>query len=214
MILVPGKIAVYLGSSGKTVSLYEKGKIVLYGKKNGRWYELREMQFFPDKNPGMKDLRRKVGEALLFLGDCRVFVALSVVGVPYFELERWGFSIWELQGKPAEFLNYVLEKEEASGKQEDDGGHNTKPAPVEYSPGSYRVSIKEVQEGSYGSYTSKQVLLPFLRTVRFNSLEVHCSHVPPWLEAEILKGGLDGRIAKAAGNEAVITITGKKEPPG
>lgn len=138
-----------------------------------------------------------------FLNGCRVFVGLSVTGVPYFELRKSLFSIWETVGKPVEFLDYVLQKEEETREPENEGNRL---APVEVFKGCYRISLKEIQEKSVG-VTSKQALLPFLRRGDFHSLEVLCSHVPPWLETELIAGKLSGTVEKIRNNELKVTIT-------
>ncbi|MDA8213485.1 MAG: nitrogenase, partial [Clostridia bacterium] len=57
--------------------------------------------------------------------------------------------------------------------------------------------------------TSKQVLLPFLRKGKFYSLEVICSHLPPWLEAELMSGNLTSSVAKISSNELRVIIAKK-----
>lgn len=200
------EIAVYLGENGETASLYEKGKIVVYRKKQGKWKAIDEKEFFLEKGLGVKDLREKMGEVISFLGKCKTFVGLSISGVPYFELEKHGFSIWEFEGKPFKFLDYILEKEEeikegASGLTES----GLPPAPVEILPGCYRISIKEIQEGNTG-ITSKQALLPFLRGGGFYSLEVLCNHVPPWLEAELAGGSFTWEARVTGHKEIAVRI--------
>lgn len=199
-------IAVYVDEYGKTASLHDQGKMVLYRKSRGKWNVVYEKDFFPGNGPGIKELREKMGEMLAFLGDCRVVAGLSVVGVPYFELEKMNFSIWEIDGKPQEFLDYILEKEEEAREEKPGAAENGfRPQPLETSPGCYRVSIKEIQENNLG-ITSKQILLPFLRGGGFYSLEIICSHVPPWLQAEMTGGSLDGEIKRIEDNLIMVVI--------
>jgi len=201
------KIAVYVGAGGETSSLYEKGKVVLYSKKPGRWEVLKEKEFSPGRHLNMQELRHNMAEILEFIGDGRIFVGLSVTGIPYFELEKSGFSVWEFQGKPLDYLDYVLEKEEEETNKKIYGGETLKPpAPVEISDGCYRISIKEIQENNHG-VTSKQALLPFLRHGEFYSLQILCNHVPPWLESELLAGSLNGLIEQIDKDSVRVTIT-------
>ena len=208
---MPKEIAAYVGENGKTASLYDQGKIIVYRKSQGAWQLAREREFTLDQNLGMRELRGKMAEALEFLAGCKVFVGLSIAGVPYFELEKARFSVWEYEGAPAEFLDSIMEEEEEKQVQaaEGDGG-KIMLEPVETAAGCYHISIKEVQEKDTG-YTSKQLLLPFLRKGRFYSLEVRCNHVPPWLEAELAGGdrNLSGEVKKVAANETKVLITRK-----
>lgn len=203
---MPKKIAVYLGENGETTSLYDQGNVVVYQKEQGKWSVLKEKYFVLDKSQGMQELRKKMTEVLDFLGDCKIFVGLSITGVPYFELEKARLSVWEFEGKPMDFLDYVLEEEEGRYEQEVNKEKNTiMLTPVETSDGYYRISIKKIQENDTG-ITSKQVLVPFLRKGKFYSLEVICNHVPPWLEAELYSGVYSGEIEKISNGEVKITI--------
>lgn len=204
---MPEDIAVYVGANGETASPYDQGKIVVYRNKRGRWSVLREKDFILNQSLGLKELRKKVAEALEFLDECRIFVGLSIAGVPYYELEKAGFSVWEFEGKPLEFLDYVLAEEEERYEQiKNRGKNNAVLVPVETSNGCYRISIKEIQENNAG-ITTKQALLPFLRKGGFYSLEIICNHVPPWLQAELMGGGYSGEIEKIGHKEVRIILS-------
>lgn len=204
---MPVDIAVYVSGNGETASLYDKGKIVVYRKKSGQWSILREKEFILGNCMGISVLREKMAEVLEFLNGCQVYAGLSVAGLPYYELERAGYSVWELEGKPLEFLDSVLaEEEESHDENNNSEKNNAKPAPVEISNGYYRISIKEIQENNTG-VTSKQALLPFLRRGKFNSLEILCNHVPPWLQAELMGGGYSGEIEKNDCKEVKIILS-------
>ncbi|AIF49602.1 Fe-only nitrogenase accessory AnfO family protein [Pelosinus sp. UFO1] len=198
-------IAVCMNDNGVTSSLYDASAIVIYQKELGNWDILREKKFSLDKQGGMVGMRRQMAELIPFLEQCKVFVGESVVGVPYFELEKMQCSIWEFEGEPLSFLDYVLEQEESKAQENAVQGSNAVPVPVERENGVYYISIKEIQENS-GGITSKQVLLPFLRQGKFYSLEVLCNHIPPWLEAELSVGNLIGRVEKLAPTETHVYI--------
>lgn len=67
------------------------------------------------------------------------------------------------------------------------------PAPEEKAPGRYCISLKDVQRNS-AEVTSKQVLQRFIRQRLFRTLEISCSHIPPWVEAEAMAMGLSYRV--------------------
>lgn len=205
---MPLDIAVYMGDSGETASLYEKGKLVVYRKMQQKWSLLGEKDFVLEQGRGLPGMRAGMAELLGFIAGCRVFVGREVAGVPYFELEKAGLSVWEFEGRPGDFLDYVLEKEEEEQREAARQRTAIQTAPVEISGGCYTFSLKEIQEGNAG-ITSKQALLPFLKKGDFYSLEVVCSHVPPWLEAEFAAGGLAGEVQKTGPNEVRVTITKK-----
>lgn len=201
------EVAVFVGETRETVSIYEPGKISVYRKDAGIWTVARETEFSLNREVGLNALRRQMEDALAFLDGCTVFTARSIVGIPYYELEKAGCSVWEFAGKPQEFLDYILSKEEEERRQQPAGALAI-PVPVDAGEGHYHISLKDVQAIANG-VTSKQVLLPFLRKGEFYSLEVMCNHVPPWLEAEFIGGSLSGLTERSGTDEVRITITRK-----
>ncbi|NPV91836.1 MAG: nitrogenase [Firmicutes bacterium] len=198
------EIAAFVGENGITADLFDKGRIVVYQKTRDSWAEAREMEFQLDHALGIKGMRLQMQDAISFLDQCRSFVARTVCGIAYLELDKKGFDTWESTGHPAEFLDSILRNQE-----EEVGspgvGTPSRPYPVEVAPGRYRVSIKEIQESPQG-YTSKQALQPFLRSQRFDRLEIECIHVPPWIEAEIASGAYGGEVNKGPA-ETIISLT-------
>lgn len=203
------EIAVYVNTNGDTASLKEKGKVVVYCKRTGRWEVLKEKEFSPGTNSNMKELRYNMAEMIDFIGDGKVFVGLSVTGIPYFELEKSNYSVWEFQGQPPDYLDFILEQEEEERNHKPETkGPAKPPVPVEISDGRYRISIKGIQENNIG-FTSKQVLLPFLRQGGFYSLEIFCNHVPPWLETELATDSLYGVVEQMEKDLIRVIITRK-----
>lgn len=205
---MPMDIAVYVDQKGDTTSLYDKGMVRVYQRKQGEWNLVREKEFDLGNNLSIKDLRGKMKEVVEFLDSCKTFVGLSITGIPYFELEKTNCSVWEYEGDPVHFLDYVLEKEEEQIRNSQEQKSTAPPAPVETFSGCFRISLKEIQENNTG-FTSKQVLLPFIRQGHFYSLEVLCNHIPPWLETELQIGNLEGRSETIGKNEIKLTITKK-----
>lgn len=202
---MPKEIAVYLNQNGETTSIYEPGKIVVYLRRQGKWTVAREKNFYLGESAGIKELRSGMRELTGFLQDCKTFVGLAITGIPYFELEKTNCSVWECQGKPLSFLDYILDQEEVSlrmPKEEKSLELN----PVEVAAGYFKISLKEIQEQNTG-VTSKQVLLPLLRKRDFQTLEVICNHVPPWLEAELLMRNLSAETVQVSNHETKIMIT-------
>jgi len=199
-------IAVCINASGASSSLYDASAIVIYQKYQGLWQLSREMEISLDKQGGMAGLRRQMAEIILFLGECKIFVGGAVVGVPYFELEKMQCSIWEFEGAPLAFLDYVLAQEEDKLANNSTVTSSAIPVLLERENGDYYISIKEIQENG-GGITSKQVLMPILRQGKFYSLEVLCNHLPPWLEVELTAGNLASRVEKITPSETHLYIT-------
>jgi Fe-only nitrogenase accessory protein AnfO len=201
------EIAVYLGENGETASLYEKGKVVIYQKEKGQWRIAREKDFSLQAVLSIKDLRTKMQEIIMFLHECKIFVGRSIVGIPYYILEKVQCSVWECSGKPKEFLTDIWHREEEERRNKMKRRKSPKSIfPVEVYPGVYTISLKEIQKKD-SQLTSKQVLLPFLRKGEFESLEVLCNHIPLWLEGEILAGNFDKEIMELNEQEMKIVIS-------
>ena len=181
------EIAVILGDDGSSSSLNEPGTIVVFARTEGTWKKDREMPLVLDPAKGIKDMREKMAELIGFLGPCRIVVTTSASGAPYFELERARCVIWEISGKPQEFLNQVwAEEEKESAKEQSPAlvtGTSKIPVPQEKTPGTFCISIKEVQ-GKRPDISSKQVLQQFIQRGGFLVLDITCTHVPPWIEVE------------------------------
>lgn len=203
------EIAVFIGADGRTATLYEPGKIVVFTKWSQKWQLAREQALSLAGDRDLRGMRQKMSEILAFLGDCKIFVGQSVTGLPYFELEKGQVSVWEFEGVPVDFLDYVGDKEEASKvnllKQTE---RASVPTPIDLGNGCYRISIQDIQKTNSGM-TSKQVLLPFLSRKSFYQLEVLCSHLPPWLEMELENNQFVGVVEKLAANQIKVLITRK-----
>jgi len=145
------------------------------------------MELNIDPAQGLRAMREKIAVLITFLSTCRIIVTSSVNGAPYFELEKTRCSIWEITGNPEEFLDQVWEDEESErSKQKSSVSAQDKaniPVPQEKTPGTFVISIKDVQ-GKRPDISSKQVLQQFIQRGGFLVLEVICSHVPPWIEVE------------------------------
>jgi len=211
---MPRKIAVYVGENGETTSLSKKGKLIIYEKREGEWLKHSEENYDLEEITAIKYLRIKIEEIIVFLDDCNVFVGRSVIGIPYYMLEKANKSIWEYMGKPLEFLNDILEKEEKADLINE--GHTIDKkdlVPVEISPGYYRVSIKKIQ--AYKTMrTSKQVLMPFLEKEKFKTLEILCNHVPMWLEGFCLSNNLDLQKLEFPFGKIKVIISKKENENG
>lgn len=200
------EIAVFLDNRGCAGAFGEPGLVRVYRRWQKTWAADREMAFALTGEGGLKGLRRQWPALLDFLGECRTFVASSITGVPYYELEKAGFNVWEQSGDPLAFLEEVW-----AGEERERTANDAPPAapgplgPVEKAPGHYYISLKEIQARNAG-ITTKQVLLPFLRRGGFASLEVVCDHLPPWLEMDLALGKYSWTSEKSGDKETRILI--------
>lgn len=200
------EIAVFLNSRGQTGSFGEPGRVCVYRRWQKTWTVAREQDFALTAADGLKGLRRQLAELLAFLGDCRIFVASSLAGMPYYELEKAGFNLWEEAGEPMTYLEAVWVREETEqAAVKVAPAEIALPTPTEKAPGHFFVSLREIQAKNAG-ITSKQVLQPFLRQGNFDLLEVICDHLPPWLEVDLQAGGLRWTSEKVSERETKVII--------
>ncbi|MDD1703148.1 MAG: nitrogenase [Methanoregula sp.] len=182
------EIAVILGDDGMTATLNEPGTVVVFGRDKNRWAKVRETPLVIDPAQGLKGMRVMVTGVLAFLSGCRIVVTRSASGALYFELEKARVAIWEISGKPGEFLDQVWADEEKERKPANKPASPGIPLPEEKKPGNFFISIKEIQ-GKRPDISSKQVLQQFIQRGGFLILEIMCSHVPPWIEVEAERRG-------------------------
>ncbi len=206
----PAEIAVFLGDNGNTTKFYGEGRIVIFVQENNSWRVSREKRFSLKEIQEMMDFRQKMEETLVFLDQCKVFVGSSITGMPYYFLEKAKCSVWECDGIPYDFLDYVQLQEEISAEKTCKKGQQQEKSSVDSSfiettPGNYSISIKGIQEKSV-QLTSKQVLLPFLRRGSFESLEIICNHMPIWLEEEVLRRRISLQTKELSRNQVKITL--------
>jgi Fe-only nitrogenase accessory protein AnfO len=177
------EIATILDGSGCSSDLSEPGTIVVFQKQGCSFEAVREMEFAIHQCVDLRDLRQKVAELLEFMGNCRIFVARSVHGALYFELEKAGISTWEVSGRPEDFLGQVWNDDETDKVTSEPAAGFDIPVPEQRAPGYFYISIKDIQ-GKRPEVSSKQVLREFIRSGSFSVIEIICDHVPPWIEME------------------------------
>lgn len=209
------EIAVYVNGLGKVADLNEAGTIKIFLKDNDKWKVIRELAFKFHSIERKEDIRLDTINIAESLGNCKIFVARELTDLIFTMFDNMGFSIWKMEGKPNEILEYVLEKEEEEAEEIkliDDSLQSTKKqaiGPAEIgSNGYYIFNLKELQEHNTG-ITSKQALRPFLYNVNFNELIVTCSHIPHWLEHELKELNLNFEFSKTGLDDYIVIINKK-----
>jgi Fe-only nitrogenase accessory protein AnfO len=199
------EIAVWLGTNGSSASLDEPGRIAVFRRAQGSWQVNREKELSICQARGIRELRMKMAEMLQLMDGCQVFVARSASGIPFFELEKAGCSVWEYQGRPESFLERVWDQEEKEKAMVTVPASQGIPAPEEKTPGNFYISLVDVQRNN-AEVSSKQILQRFIRQGRFRTMEIHCSHIPPWIETEAMSMGLCYSVEQLSLNELRIRL--------
>lgn len=203
------EIAVLTAENGAIAALAEASEIQVFKYSGHIWEKIRVLSLAIPWTQGLQGMRRYMQIIVEFLGECHTLAGLSVTGLPYFELEKAGCTIWEMSGSPSQVLEHIREAEAAAAELPHDKIIMPSLLPQEIAPGCYFISIKEIQNCNH-NITSKQILFPLLRKMNFDSLEVICSHVPPWLEQQIIMGQITAQIIPVDSLETRIII--RREP--
>jgi Fe-only nitrogenase accessory protein AnfO len=175
------EIAVLVNDSGETSGFERDGTIRVYSNDKDVWVIKKYMEYSTQNITNAAILREKIKEICVWLMDCKILVVNRIRGVHYISFEENLVSMLEIGGKPENFLEDIkmCSKHQRTG-------HEIPLEPnaiYEAKPGSYYTDLREVMKGNT-SYNSKQILVPFLKNRKYNSLEIICEHIPKWLEKE------------------------------
>lgn len=202
------KIAVFVNEFGETAAVSETGIVKVYEKDDGKWVEVKQIPLNIDSPADLTKMRENILNVSDEIGNCKVFVGRSVSGLLYTIFEKKGINLWEMDGKPEDFLDYIIEKEQQEEAAIKEASEKKAPSanPIEKrKDGYYYIDLKKLQESNTG-ITSKQALLSFLNKEVFYELEIICNHIPPWFEGEFKKLNLAADVEKRENNEYKIRV--------
>lgn len=202
------EIAAFLDENNRTTSIDKCGTIKIYSNTDGTWKEIKQIKYEADSNANMKLMREKLYKLVEMMDECKIFVGLQVSGILYNVLENAGFNVWEIEGTPIEFLDYVFsqEEEEEISKNVKADELNLIPYPEQTEiAGCYTIDLKKIQKSNV-NFTTKQILLPFLKNSVFYQLEIICSHIPGWFEREFDRLDLKQDVIHEGMNECKVIV--------
>ena len=200
------EIGAFVNADGMTTLLNKPCQLIIFRKQEGFWRIERKLALNLGEAGGLAELRVRVGEIIKFLAQCSIVLAEAFQGAALHELEKAGVALWEVAGEPEPLLDHILSEEENSTQEQEQTAKIPFPVLENKGNGRYFISIAQVQR-SGGALTSKQVLLPIVQQGSFQKLEVLCTHVPPWLEAEAVNRGWEFAAKINKKQELCATIT-------
>ena len=176
------QIAVLLNKDGNTTDFGESSEIVVYEYLGDHWDQIKVLSYRVSEEMQMTNLRENLKEIAECMMPCTNLVASKLNGLAYTTFEVMGFQLWEIEGKPDAFLDHVRLMEIDRIENDDKVKEMPLPVPEKLSvEGHYFIDLEKAKQ----YYTSKQVIIPFLKKGGFSELLIHCSHVPPWFEREL-----------------------------
>lgn len=188
------EIAVFLGDNNKTIPFNQSGVTKLYLKEKSEWKIIKKIIFEINDSMSTKTIRDNIKHMADALGECKVFVAGDIKGIPYTMLDNMGFNLLQVEGMPEDFLELVLNGEEERKLKKQRADIIPRPL-INGKEGYYFIDIQVEMEDNEG-LTSKQLLLPFINNTDFKELEIICTHVPLWFDGEFSKLNLSSDIDK------------------
>ncbi len=181
------EIAVVMDEQGKTTVLRENAVIKVYIKGEKGWEIKREYKYHSGKEKTPAAVRKGLMELGAWLNGCKLLIAKELKGVYFTFFEGQLFNIWEIEGNPERFLDYIYHSELQEQKKKTVPPNKVAPELVK--EGNYYISLKEIMSDK-NSLTSKQVLLPFFKEGKFKQIIIDCDHLPRWFENVLPDMGL------------------------
>jgi len=196
------RIAVITNNEGE-ISSFTEGKCINVFEKDLNWRVANEISLKNDEHKGIKELRGYYNKIASELNDCKIIIVTKAIGIPYSVFYGEDFSVWELEGNPLVHLDNVIEMEKSH--EEELKRLNEEENVQEIREGHYVVDLGKL-EITKPELSSKKIIIPFMEKTKFQILEVHCCHVPPWLVKEDQSGAISMNVEKIANNQYKLLI--------
>lgn len=197
------EIAVILDDKGQLTDFFKVAEICVY-EKTDSWEVTRCIKDIVIDASNMIKLRASLEAIEVVLGECRIIIGDSIIGVPYHFMDKKGFVMCEAEELNDLLLDqvyedYCVEKEMESPEFED---VPITPQPVDHD-GNFFLDFAKVQINR-PEISSKKALLPFLSHELFQTLTIVCTHVMPWLETFVKERELVMNLKKEDGLYTVL----------
>ena len=196
------KISFFLDEKYEICSFQDSVKVVIYEKQE-TWKKGEEFEINIGQLNSMNLLRKYFSNIVENLNDCKIVVVKKAQGIPYGIFYESDYSIWELEGRPEDFLDLIIEceKKHIEKMKEEEQECVAK----KLYEGYYLIDLNELQF-TKPELTSKKDIIPFLDKFEFDTLEVICCHIPPWLIEKEKKKEISIEASKLKKNEYKLLI--------
>lgn len=201
------KIGVILNDKGTISDLFYMTHIDIYQLEDD-WKVIRTVELQLDTSTTLT-LRQSLKELVSQMGNCKILVATSIVGIPFHILDREGFIMCEAELLNRKLLDQVFADhcvEKVTAIEKIAEKVPISPQPVD-NDGNFYLDFIKVQK-YHSDVSSKKAILPFISYELFQTLTITCSHVMPWLENTVLDRGLEMSFKREDG-KYIVLITHK-----
>lgn len=183
-------IAVLVNQENHVEAFENGGTIRLYEKEGSVWTSVKEFLYRTDDLVHPAIFRERLKAICDWMQPCNVLAAKRFRGTYQVVFERYGVSMWEMDGfaemNAENFLDDISKFHSVERDNEccvSNESENTI-APIEQKLGYYSIDLTDVMKHRT-NLNSQQILLPFFKNTPFKQLEILCDHVPKWFEREL-----------------------------
>ena len=208
------KIAVVENNNQKTSSIFESGFVATYEEEDGEWKVLNRFENKVCNAKGMAAVRIAVADTIKQLDDVKVVVASEIPGIASGTFQAAGFYIILVESNVLGILDSVkkevlevIEKRQEKPRKFDimeflEPGMNK---------GEFSINIEEIMFKN-PEFTSKKILIPYLKNGEFNRLDVFCSHIPKWFITDLGGLGFEYETVNESLNRKTVRIVRVQTP--
>lgn len=181
-------VAVLVNENGTTSDIFSGKQFEIYLVDGEQFILTDTLQYKISGKASLCIIRRELTELIEALSaklDCnKIIVGSDVSGLPYNIFDSAGYTIFEIEGEPKQFLENLGIQFKNQQMQIKEGETIVfTDRPIEITDGIYYFDLKTLQIKKPG-ITSKQALMPFFTSIPFVSLDIICAHIPPWFDRE------------------------------
>ena len=202
------KISVIESNNHKIGSIFEPGFIVTYEEDGEVWKVLNSFENKVYNAKGIAAVRIAVEDTIKQLDDVKIVVASEIPGIASGIFEAVGFEIFLVKKNVFDVLDAVkkeiLELIEEQKKKPSEFNITQFLEPG-MNKGDLCLNMEKILSKN-PQLTSKKILLPYLKTGKFNSLNVICSHIPKWFTTDLNALGFEYEIVNSLPNEKTVKI--------
>ena len=196
------EIAVFLDEKNEISSFTEAKCVKIFDWQKDSWKAKKEILVErASSGKGIKEIREEYMNLVNQMDDCKIVIVTKAFGIPYSVFYAEDFSVWELEGKPLNFLDEIIIKEKEEEEREERGEDVAK----KLGEGYFLIDLMEL-ELSKPEMSSKKAIIPCLEKEEVKKIEIHCCHVPPWLIKEKDKGKITLKVDEIKRNEYNVII--------
>jgi len=209
------QIAILLNQNNELSAFEAGGTVALFEQKDGGgWTRARNYEFSTEQMEDPFALREALEGLCQSLAPCHIIAARRFRGTYRVVFDRFGVSMWELEGFSADQLEDVLDNmvqyyltqvADNCETQPSEDGSDEELSPKEQAPGCYWIDLTEVMRHK-AAKNSQQILLPFFRESKFSKLEIQCEHIPKWFDEMLPKLNLKMEF-QVKNNDFFVTVT-------